>query len=721
MNSTHETKSNDLTPEDLIDAPADIAARAKQEAAWKNTKVNVRQQLHMREAALAHKARVLESIHYYHICSFLLNELNSKTSLFSKLNVDMLTEIVGYQFHGNQSRLLRCIHKRNNTSISKPSLFTSSFRLFLRQRPLLPFEIKNKEYSVVEVARQGRTCLCHKGMLSRTGKRLNISHLEYVFDKVFPGKSSQKEVTDEAVQPLLNHALDPTGGNSTLLLFGQTGTGKTYTLRAALDCVIKRVGDVLDAESTSSTNTNGNTAGNTADNTTGNAAGNTTGNTAGNTAGNTTGTTCSTIQSCFITFFEIHGKKAYDLLSERANVRLMSDANDVVHVRGAKSLEIKSSESLRNILSQGLALRSIQVTERNPISSRSHAICNIKFQSTDGSITLVDLAGSERNYETTKMVDKKLLRESAEINKALGALKNCFRAYHASNASRNKEDDKEDISTNGTNGTKEICQTKRTKIKAPYRHSMLTRVLKRCFEGNGHRTAIIATVSPTTTDLEHTLNTLKHVSLMAAPTTTKTTTTGTVATASPQVVQLRRLHTSGGIATKAQKFKARLRISSQRFAIHSNKSKSTSTKSKSKSKPLHRNHMACVTSDVPLSEAAAKETYYGKLVHLWTSKEVQKWLLTVDNGRFSHVVLPRHVTGEHLMQLGSKKMTDLFTGLVEDGEGRGGGEGGAWTIGVDANNFELVSERRENLGRQLWRAIRKEQQASITSKLGLVA
>ena len=102
-------------------------------------------------------------------------------------------------------------------------------------------------------------------------------------------------------------------------------------------------------------------------------------------------------------------------------------------------------------------------------------------------------------------------------------------------------------------------------------------------------------------------------------------------------------------------------------------------------------------------------------------KEVQKWLLTVDNGRFSHVVLPRHVTGEHLMQLGSKKMTDLFTGLVEDGEGRGGGEGGAWTIGVDANNFELVSERRENLGRQLWRAIRKEQQASITSKLGLVA
>ena len=79
-----------------------------------------------------------------------------------------------------------------------------------------------------------------------------------------------------------------------------------------------------------------------------------------------------------------------------------------------------------------------------------------------------------------------------------------------------------------------LCVKKKMKItsavaKMPYRHSTLTRVLKRSFEdataadggstiGNGqHRTVIIATISPTSTDLEHTLNTLKHVSLMASP------------------------------------------------------------------------------------------------------------------------------------------------------------------------------------------------------------
>lgn len=44
---------------------------------------------------------------------------------------------------------------------------------------------------------------------------------------------------------------------------------------------------------------------------------------------------------------------------------------------------------------------------------------------------------------------------------------------------------------------------------------MLTRVLRACFVDNDHRSCIIATVSPTPTDLDHTLNTLNHVVLCA--------------------------------------------------------------------------------------------------------------------------------------------------------------------------------------------------------------
>ena len=51
--------------------------------------------------------------------------------------------------------------------------------------------------------------------------------------------------------------------------------------------------------------------------------------------------------------------------------------------------------------------------------------------------------------------------------------------------------------------------------RAPYRASLLTRVLRRCFVESNHRTVIVATASPTPTDLQHTLNTLDHMALMS--------------------------------------------------------------------------------------------------------------------------------------------------------------------------------------------------------------
>ena len=52
-----EDSTNLETPSDLIDAPRNIAARNRQEALWSETNVDARQQLHMREAALAYKSR----------------------------------------------------------------------------------------------------------------------------------------------------------------------------------------------------------------------------------------------------------------------------------------------------------------------------------------------------------------------------------------------------------------------------------------------------------------------------------------------------------------------------------------------------------------------------------------------------------------------------------------------------------------------------------------
>ena len=52
-------------------------------------------------------------------------------------------------------------------------------------------------------------------------------------------------------------------------------------------------------------------------------------------------------------------------------------------------------------------------------------------------------------------------------------------------------------------------------VRVPYRASMLTRVLRNCFEDDTHRTAIVAAVAPGAESVIHSLNTLDHVLLMA--------------------------------------------------------------------------------------------------------------------------------------------------------------------------------------------------------------
>lgn len=46
--------------------------------------------------------------------------------------------------------------------------------------------------------------------------------------QVFGPKSQQKDVFNHAVVPLVNEVLD--GYNCTIFAYGQTGTGKTYTM-----------------------------------------------------------------------------------------------------------------------------------------------------------------------------------------------------------------------------------------------------------------------------------------------------------------------------------------------------------------------------------------------------------------------------------------------------------------------------------------------------------
>ena len=95
-------------------------------------------------------------------------------------------------------------------------------------------------------------------------------------------------------------------------------------------------------------------------------------------------------------------------------------------------------------------------------------------------MSLIDLAGSERGKDTASG-DRVQRMEGSEINKSLLALKECIRALGRGDGSH-----------------------------VPFRGSTLTKVLRDSFIGDKSKVCMVAMVSPTHSDVENTMNTLRY-------------------------------------------------------------------------------------------------------------------------------------------------------------------------------------------------------------------
>lgn len=146
---------------------------------------------------------------------------------------------------------------------------------------------------------------------------------------------------------------------------------------------------------------------------------------------------------------------------------------------------VESAEEVMKLLTQGNANRIQEATKANETSSRSHAVLQItvektfKNKVTVGKFSLIDLAGSERASKTQN--EGVRLQEGAMINKSLLALGNCINALYSKSS------------------------------HVPFRDSKLTRLLKNSLGGNS-RTLMIANVSPCSSHMDDSHNTLKYAS-----------------------------------------------------------------------------------------------------------------------------------------------------------------------------------------------------------------
>ncbi|KAJ3381702.1 Kinesin-like protein kif24 [Entophlyctis sp. JEL0112] len=174
----------------------------------------------------------------------------------------------------------------------------------------------------------------------------------------------------------------------------------------------------------------------------------------------------------------------YDLLNGRKRLHAREDGKQNVVISGLQEYEINSVDKVVEIFNHGHNARSTGVTGANADSSRSHAIFQIVLKhrkskkKVQGKLSFIDLAGSERGADRGD-TDQRTRMEGSEINKSLLALKECIRALDQ--------------------------ESKHT----PFRQSKLTQVLKDSFIGNS-RTCMIATISPSSGNSEHTLNTLRY-------------------------------------------------------------------------------------------------------------------------------------------------------------------------------------------------------------------
>uniref|UniRef100_A0A2K6G6U8 Kinesin-like protein n=1 Tax=Propithecus coquereli TaxID=379532 RepID=A0A2K6G6U8_PROCO len=228
----------------------------------------------------------------------------------------------------------------------------------------------------------------------------------FTFDAVYDWNAKQFELYDETFRPLVDSVLQ--GFNGTIFAYGQTGTGKTYTMEGVRGDPEKRgvIPNSFDHIFTHISR--------------------------------------SQNQQYLVraSYLEIYQEEIRDLLSKDQTKRLeLKERPDTgVYVKDLSSFVTKSVKEIEHVMNVGNQNRSVGATNMNEHSSRSHAIFVITVECSEvgldgenhirvGKLNLVDLAGSERQAKTgaqgerLKEKEKKMedLRREKDAAEMLGA------------------------------------------------------------------------------------------------------------------------------------------------------------------------------------------------------------------------------------------------------------------------------------------------------------
>ncbi|XP_059901227.1 kinesin-like protein KIF9 [Gadus macrocephalus] len=338
-------------------------------------------------------------------------------------------------------------------------------KVFVRSRPTATFA-----QELIEILPDGKTVQIHQSKGRRCGGYHAPSSWCFQLDGVLH-LLSQEEVYARVGQEVVLGALD--GYNGTVLCFGQTGAGKTYTMTGTTESyrqrgIIPRAVEQVFQEVAKRSDQ---------------------------------------IFSVQLSYLEVYNDTLTDLLSTlagpqhlaprgpvppRPGLALMEEPGGRVSIRGLSLHPVQSKEEALDLLFEGELNRIMGAHAMNNHSSRSHCIFTLHIQSRSRSLSgttflrsklsLVDLAGSERLGRTGGA--GQTLREATHINKSLSFLEQTILA---------------------------LADPRRDHV--PFRQSKLTHALKHSLGGNCN-TVLVANIYGEETQMDETLSTLRFASRM---------------------------------------------------------------------------------------------------------------------------------------------------------------------------------------------------------------
>ncbi|KAG0554471.1 hypothetical protein KC19_12G094400 [Ceratodon purpureus] len=322
-----------------------------------------------------------------------------------------------------------------------------NIRVFCRCRPLSQAEAASNAASVTEFEGASNGDIVVRN--GAAGKKL------FKFDRVFSPQDDQTDVFADTA-PVVVSVLD--GYNVCIFAYGQTGTGKTFTMEGS---VANRGVNYRTLEELF------------------------------NVAAQRKGEIKYDIS---VSVMEVYNEQIRDLLAPPAaqdqpskKLEIKQAAEGGHHVPGLVEAQVSSMEEVWDVLQAGSSSRTVGSTRANDHSSRSHCMLCVMVKGenvitgefTKSKLWLVDLAGSERVAKSDAQGDR--LKEAQNINKSLSALGDVIQALTMKSS------------------------------HIPFRNSKLTHLLQDSLGGDS-KTLMFVQISPNEADVSETLCSLNFAS-----------------------------------------------------------------------------------------------------------------------------------------------------------------------------------------------------------------